>query len=138
MIDIEVGVDNSLLQVTLSDDGRGLALARIRGIAIGRGWIGPDEKLDDHAIAQLIFRPGFSTAHTITEVSGRGVGMDAVRDFLAREHGRIELHFTDDHHGADFRQFQTVVCLPDSEAVDSLGTDARRDVNASQTGAFAG
>ncbi|MGF6775214.1 MCP four helix bundle domain-containing protein [Paraburkholderia sp. GAS334] len=135
-IDIEVGVDNDMLQVTLSDDGRGLALARIRGIAIERGWVGAEEKLDDEAIAQLIFRPGFSTAHAITEVSGRGVGMDAVRDFLTRENGRIELHFTDDREGADFRQFQTVVCLPDTLAVDSLGTDARRDVSTLQTGAL--
>ena len=137
-IDIEVGVDHDMLQVTLSDDGRGLALSRIRDIAIGRGWIAAGEKLDDDAIAQLIFRPGFSTAHAVTEVSGRGVGMDAVRDFLAREHGRIELRFTDDRHGADFRQFQTVVCLPDSMAVDSLGTDARRDVDASRAGALVG
>jgi two-component system chemotaxis sensor kinase CheA len=122
---IEVGVDSNALQITLSDDGRGLALERIRGIAIERGWIGADEVLSDEAIADFIFRPGFSTAETVTEVSGRGVGMDAVRDFLRRENGSIELRFTDDHKGASFRQFQTIVSLPDSFAVDTLGVEAR-------------
>jgi two-component system chemotaxis sensor kinase CheA len=126
-ISIEVGVDSGALQITLSDDGRGLALERIRGIAMERGWIGPDETPSDEAIAELIFRPGFSTADTVTAVSGRGVGMDAVRDFLKRENGSIELRFTDDHKGAAFRQFQTIVCLPDSAAVDTLGTESRNE-----------
>ncbi len=136
-IDIEAGVDNHALQITLSDDGRGLALERIRGIAAERGWIGGDEQLSDEAIAEFIFRPGFSTAATVTEVSGRGVGMDAVRDFLKRENGRIELRFTDDHKGAAFRQFQTIVCLPDNVAVDTLSVEARGDAGEVQLDAMA-
>ncbi len=120
-IDIEMGVDQGMLQITLSDDGRGLALARIREIAAGKGWIDDAEPATDDAVARMIFRPGFSTAATVTAVSGRGVGMDAVRDFLAREHGSIEVRFTDDQPGAPFRQFQTIVCLPEQFAVDSLG-----------------
>jgi two-component system, chemotaxis family, sensor kinase CheA len=126
-IDIEVGVDHHALQITLSDDGRGLALSRIRSIAVERGWIDAAAHVSDEEIAEFIFRPGFSTAEQVTEVSGRGVGMDAVRDLLARENGSIELRFTDDRKGADFRQFQTIVCLPDSFAVDSLGTDTRAE-----------
>ena len=119
-IDIEVGVDQGMLQITLCDDGRGLALDRIRSIAAERGWIGAGQPASDEDIAQCIFRPGFSTADKVTEVSGRGVGMDAVQEFLKREHGRIELRFTDDNKGAAFRQFQTVVCLPERLAVDSV------------------
>ncbi|MFM0718639.1 ATP-binding protein [Paraburkholderia strydomiana] len=137
-IDIEVGVDSGALQITLSDDGRGLALERIRGIAQERGWIGSDDTLSDEAVADFIFRPGFSTAETVTEVSGRGVGMDAVRDFLRRENGSIELRFTDDHTGAPFRQFQTIVCLPDSVAVDTLGVQARGRAGELQLDAVAG
>jgi two-component system chemotaxis sensor kinase CheA len=137
-IDIEVGVDSGALQITLSDDGRGLALERIRGIAQERGWIGNDDTLSDEAVAEFIFRPGFSTAETVTEVSGRGVGMDAVRDFLRRENGSIELRFTDDHTGAPFRQFQTIVCLPDSVAVDTLGVQARGRAGELQLDAVAG
>ncbi|MBW9106574.1 HAMP domain-containing protein [Paraburkholderia phenoliruptrix] len=136
-ISIEVGVDSGVLQITLSDDGRGLALERIRGIAIERGWIGRDDAVSDEAIADFIFRPGFSTAETVTAVSGRGVGMDAVRDFLKRENGSIELRFTDDHKGAAFRQFQTIVCLPDSMAVDTLGTEARDENGELRTDAIA-
>ncbi|MGS0625365.1 ATP-binding protein [Ralstonia sp. VS2407] len=119
-IDIEVGVDQGMLQITLCDDGRGLALDRIRSIAAERGWIGAGQPASDEDIAQCIFRPGFSTADKVTAVSGRGVGMDAVQEFLKREHGRIELRFTDDNKGAAFRQFQTVVCLPERLAVDSV------------------
>ena len=128
-IDIEVGVDEGALQITLSDDGRGLALKRIRGMAIEKGWIEADQHLSDEDIAELIFRPGFSTADQVTEVSGRGVGMDAVRDFLRREHGSIALRFTDHHEGADFRQFQTIVNLPEKLAVDTLGTPARGEAD---------
>jgi len=128
VIDIEVGIDKAALQLTLSDDGRGLALKKIRDNAIERGWIDAHTQVSDEEIAEFIFRAGFSTAEQVTEVSGRGVGMDAVRDFLKREHGSIELRFTDDRKGAEFRQFQTIVCLPDSLAVDSLGADVRGDV----------
>ncbi|VVE26795.1 MCP four helix bundle domain-containing protein [Pandoraea sputorum] len=119
-IDIEVGLDHNMLQVTLTDDGRGLALHRIRSIAVERGWITAETYVTDEQIAQFIFRPGFSTASSVTEVSGRGVGMDAVQDFVRREHGRIELRFTDERKGAEFRQFQTVVCLPDNLVVDGF------------------
>ena len=63
-------------------------------------------------MAELIFRPGFSTASTVTEVSGRGVGMDAVRNFLKRDGGDIALRFTDDRVGAPYRAFETIVSLP--------------------------
>ncbi len=128
-ISIDVGVDAGALQITLSDDGRGLALKRIRSMAAEKGWIAADQSLTDEEIAEMIFRPGFSTADKVTEVSGRGVGMDAVRDFLAREHGSIALRFTDDHQGADFRQFQTIVSLPETLVVDTAGIGARGDAD---------
>lgn len=119
-IRIDAGVDGQTLQITVADDGRGLALARIRATAAERGWVADDAVLSDEAIAQFIFHPGFSTAESITTISGRGVGMDAVREFLSRSGGTIELRFTDNHAGASFRQFQTVVSLPGKFAVDSV------------------
>jgi chemotaxis protein histidine kinase CheA len=98
-------------------------------MAAEKGWIAADQSLTDEEIAEMIFRPGFSTADKVTEVSGRGVGMDAVRDFLAREHGSIALRFTDDHQGADFRQFQTIVSLPETLVVDTAGIGARGDAD---------
>ena len=128
-INIEVGLHEETVQITLSDDGRGLALQRIRGMVLEKGWIAADQTLSDEEIAEMIFRPGFSTADKVTEVSGRGVGMDAVRDFLKREHGSIALRFTDDHKGAGFRQFQTIVSLPASLVVDTAGIQAGGDAD---------
>jgi two-component system, chemotaxis family, sensor kinase CheA len=128
-IDINVQLEEDAVRITLKDDGRGLALGRIRKIAVERGWIGRDENTSDEEIADLIFRPGFSTAEQVTEVSGRGVGMDAVRDFLKRENGSIRLRFTDDRQGAEFRQFETVVCLPDDVAVEGTGAWPQREAD---------
>ncbi|WP_342705956.1 MCP four helix bundle domain-containing protein [Burkholderia arboris] len=119
-IDIAVGVGGGELWFVLGDDGRGLALDRIRGIARECGWIdaGNEAALSDEDVAELIFRPGFSTAQTVTEVSGRGVGMDAVRNFLKRDGGDIALRFTDDRAGAPYRAFETIVSLPARFAAD--------------------
>ncbi|TDR81611.1 HAMP domain-containing protein [Paludibacterium purpuratum] len=105
------------LTLVLGDDGRGLALGRIRERAQAQGLIAADAVLSDEAVAQLIFRPGFSTAARVSEVSGRGVGMDAVQSFVKRENGQIVLRFLDNEAGADFRRFETVLTLPDSYAV---------------------
>lgn len=111
----------------MSDDGRGLALGRIRSIASARGWLDADAQLSDELVADFIFHPGFSTAERVTEVSGRGVGMDAVRDFLKRENGSIELRFTDDRRGADYRLFQIVVSLPERCAAHSRGVPEEKE-----------
>ncbi|WP_322048563.1 ATP-binding protein [Paraburkholderia sp. J67] len=116
-IDIKLTMTEGALRIALADDGRGLALARIRGIAAERGWLCEGDSISDDAVAAFIFRAGFSTAQSVTEVSGRGVGMDAVRDFLEREGGRIELRFTDHREGADYRHFETIVYLPHTCAV---------------------
>lgn len=136
-IGIDVGVDAGALQITLSDDGRGLAMRRIRAIAAERGWIEPNATLGDEAVASFIFRAGFSTAGAVTEVSGRGVGMDAVKAMLERELGRIELRFTDERDGADFRRFQTIVHLPETWAVDSLGAPIGQGKQAARDDALA-
>jgi hypothetical protein len=62
------------------------------------------------------FRSGFSSAEQVTEVSGRGVGMDAVRGFLEREGGSISIRFLDEREGSNFRAFETVIALPDKFA----------------------
>ncbi|NTX28840.1 MCP four helix bundle domain-containing protein [Burkholderia pyrrocinia] len=128
-IDIAVGVGGGELWFVLGDDGRGLALDRIRGIARERGWIDADNEamLSDDAVAELIFRPGFSTAQAVTEVSGRGVGMDAVRNFLKRDGGDIALRFTDDRVGAPYRAFETIVSLPARFAADGAGHGAAHE-----------
>lgn len=121
-IEIKAEVAGGMLKLELGDDGRGLALSRIRRIAVEKGLIHASATLSDEDTAQLIFKPGFSTAAQVTEVSGRGVGMDAVQDFIRREHGSIEIRFCDDKAGADYRQFRTIVMLPANMAVSGDAT----------------
>ncbi|KAF1043370.1 MAG: Gliding motility regulatory protein [Herbaspirillum frisingense] len=122
-IKLEMGVMDDMFQMALSDDGRGLALERVRQIGIEKKLISVDQALSDAEIARLIMQPGFSTRSEVTEVSGRGVGMDAVLDFVTREHGKIEIRFTDTAEGAAFRQFQIIVMLPENVAVEVDGID---------------
>jgi two-component system chemotaxis sensor kinase CheA len=79
--------------VELADDGGGIDPARIRARALARGLIDDTaaRDLDEAAVVDLIFQPGFSTAETVSSVSGRGVGMDAVRSATAKLGGRVEV-----------------------------------------------
>ena len=78
----------------ISDDGRGLNAAKIRARAIERGLIGAETLLDEQAIFALIFEAGFSTADQVTDLSGRGVGMDVVRRSIEAMRGSIEIQST--------------------------------------------
>ena len=111
-IDIEMKLDVGGLRIRLRDDGRGLALAKIRARALEQGLLTEQEAQSDEGVAQAIFESGFSTAEQVTEVSGRGVGMDAVRGFLKGEGGDVHIHFLDSNVGADFRAFELVINLP--------------------------
>lgn len=83
------------LVVTLSDDGGGLNRQRILERARERGLVRPDERPADAELDALIFAPGFSTAHTVTALSGRGVGLDAVRREVEALRGTLEVHSTE-------------------------------------------
>jgi len=79
--------------IEIRDDGAGVDPARVRKVAAERGIV-PSERLqdmDDAGAIQLIFAPGFSTANAITDVSGRGVGMDAVKTAIEQLGGRVSL-----------------------------------------------
>jgi len=76
--------------VEFRDDGVGLDLVRIRDKGIALGLIDADKAQSDAELARLIFAPGFSTAASVTELAGRGVGLDVVRSDVAAMGGRIE------------------------------------------------
>jgi len=80
--------------VVLRDDGRGLNRERILAKGIALGLVKPEDDLSDTEVFDLIFLPGFSTAEKVTDVSGRGVGMDVVRRNLEQVRGRIEIAST--------------------------------------------
>jgi two-component system, chemotaxis family, sensor kinase CheA len=79
--------------VEVSDDGRGIDLAQLRQVAAERGLLAPDALAlaGDEEIRELIFMPGFSTASAVSDLSGRGVGMDAVRTAIERLGGRVSV-----------------------------------------------
>ncbi|HVJ07078.1 MAG TPA: chemotaxis protein CheA [Acidisarcina sp.] len=80
--------------IEISDDGRGLNREKILLKAQERGLVGDGAQLSDNEVFQLIFQPGFSTAAQVTDTSGRGVGMDVVRQNVQKLRGRIEIHST--------------------------------------------
>ena len=77
--------------VELQDDGRGLRRDKIVEKAKARGLIESDQGMSDTEVFTLIFEPGFSTAEQVTDISGRGVGMDVVRRSIESLHGRIDI-----------------------------------------------
>jgi two-component system chemotaxis sensor kinase CheA len=80
--------------VEVSDDGAGLQRDKILAKARERGLVGADEELSDDKILNLIFAPGFSTAELVSDVSGRGVGMDVVRRNINEIGGHVQLYST--------------------------------------------
>ena len=87
--------------VALQDDGRGLHRDRIVEKAMAKGLIESDQGMSDNDVFNLIFEPGFSTAEQITDVSGRGVGMDVVKRSLEALKGRIDIT-SEVGHGTTF------------------------------------
>ena len=77
--------------IEVTDDGRGIDRARVRQIAEAKGIIQPGVAMTDEEIDNLIFAPGFSTAATVSDISGRGVGMDVVRRQVQALGGRITI-----------------------------------------------
>jgi len=78
--------------IEVSDDGNGIDLERVRERGVKQGLISADDKLTDGEIIELIFTPGFSTAEAISDVSGRGVGMDVVKKNIARIKGVFDVN----------------------------------------------
>jgi two-component system chemotaxis sensor kinase CheA len=82
------------LRITVSDDGAGIDAARVRRVAEERGLIAPGAALSETATHALLLRPGFSTRAVVTDVSGRGVGLDVVHDAVRRAGGHMAIAST--------------------------------------------
>lgn len=83
--------EGSHVVIEISDDGRGIDVEQIRQKAIKQGLIAPEANLSSRELLDLVFQPGFSTAENVTDISGRGVGMDAVRSAIQLLNGSVEL-----------------------------------------------
>ena len=77
--------------ITIMDDGAGIDVGMVRRKAVERGLLNSDETLSDRDLVQLIFAQGFSTRESVTEVSGRGVGLDVVLKSIERLNGLVEV-----------------------------------------------
>ncbi len=113
------GADGHTAELHVFDDGRGLALHKLLQKGVACGMFAPGAQPTPEAIAELVFHSGLSTAEALTQVSGRGVGMDAARAFLTEQGGgiRIELDEVAAASGAavrvpGFTPFRFVITLP--------------------------
>ena len=100
------------LELHISDDGRGLALHKLYEKGVANGVFNGVERPSPEAVAELIFQSGLSTAAQVTQVSGRGVGMDAVRTFLEKEGGSIRIVLSKPGAEFGFTPFKFVLSLP--------------------------
>jgi chemosensory pili system protein ChpA (sensor histidine kinase/response regulator) len=98
---VEIRQEGNEVVIQFSDDGQGLNLKRIREKAITNGLLTNDQDVSDSEVTDMIFQPGFSTASEVTELAGRGIGMDVVRSEAAALGGRVSVQ-TEQGKGAHF------------------------------------
>jgi signal transduction histidine kinase len=112
-IAMQMGSDRKL-SIRIRDDGRGLALSMIREIGIIKGFISNDSNIRPEDLAQLIFESGFSTSSGVSEISGRGVGMDAVKRWLEKEGATVSIVLDGSEGSApmEFMPFALHIQLP--------------------------
>ena len=91
LVTLQASQENSEVVITTSDDGRGIDLDRVKQKAISVGLITKDSNLSEQEILACIFEPGFSTSEEVTDLSGRGVGMDVVKKEVEKLHGSIQI-----------------------------------------------
>ena len=90
-IKLKVSLENDEITLVITDDGSGINLAKVKQKAIEKGMFTPEQEVTDQALMTVIFEPGFSTADTLSQIAGRGVGLDAVRSDIAALGGRIDV-----------------------------------------------
>ena len=100
-VELNASHDSGNIIIEVSDDGGGLNKERIRQKAEERGLLSAGQAITDHDLINLIFEAGFSTAEKVTNLSGRGVGMDVVRRNIQALRGNVEVH-TEEGHGSRF------------------------------------
>ncbi len=88
---LQAAQESNQVVITIMDDGSGIDAAEVRRKAIARGLLKSDQTLSDREAIQLIFAQGFSTSEAVTEVSGRGVGLDVVLKSIERLNGMVEV-----------------------------------------------
>ena len=88
---VSAAYEGNQVVISVRDDGAGIDPQHIRDTAVARGWIDSYSQLSEKEAINLIFQPGITTAESLTEEAGRGVGLDVVRDTVTRLRGTIEV-----------------------------------------------
>ncbi|MDR2659152.1 MAG: chemotaxis protein CheA [Spirochaetaceae bacterium] len=92
MVLLKAANEGNMIVIEIADDGKGIDVEAVKSKAIERGLIHPNKVLTDVEAFNLIFEPGFSTAKTITSISGRGVGLDVVRRQIEKLNGSVTIN----------------------------------------------
>ena len=107
------------VELRISDNGRGLALHKLHAKGVSAGVFAQSERPTHQAIADLIFLAGLSTSNQVTQVSGRGVGMDAVRTFLQEQGARVSIALKSAPEPLGFVPFEFVIEVPRAACLHS-------------------
>jgi chemotaxis protein histidine kinase CheA/ActR/RegA family two-component response regulator len=110
-VKVSAAYEGNQIVITVRDDGTGIDSEHVRQTAIARGFIRPDQQLSESDLIDLIFRPGFSTAEVLSEESGRGVGLDVVRDSVSRLRGSLAVESMPGHGTAFTMTFPTSLAI---------------------------
>jgi chemotaxis protein histidine kinase CheA/ActR/RegA family two-component response regulator len=111
LIKVQASYEGNQIVITVRDDGTGIDTEGVRRTAVSRGLIRPDQSLSESDLINLIFRPGFSTAGVLSEESGRGVGLDVVRDSVSRLRGTLIVETTPGQGTAFTMTFPTSLAI---------------------------
>ncbi|MEE2960023.1 MAG: ATP-binding protein, partial [Myxococcota bacterium] len=110
LIMLNAEAESEQIVISIQDDGRGIDLGKLSQKA---GQLGMEkDKLTDNEIANLIFRSGVSTAEVVSDISGRGVGMEAVKSFLESQGGGINIELMDGKSETGFCPFKFIFVVP--------------------------
>ena len=117
-ISVEVNLKGDNVYVAISDDGRGLAVNKLKQKAIQNGTLDASDNLSPEQLADLIFQSGLTTAEKVSDISGRGVGMDAIRKFVEKAGGKVEIRFKENpKQGSEYIPFSVYITLPSHYAI---------------------
>src|SRR5207244_12673119 len=120
-IKLSAAYEGNQVVITVRDDGMGIDPERVRSAAVARGLVSDDQMLNDSDIIDLIFRPGFSTAQVLSEESGRGVGLDVVRDSVSRLRGTLVVESMPGQGTAFTMKFPTSLAIQSTMMVTAGG-----------------
>lgn len=118
-IEIKTSIEGNFIVMQVSDDGAGINLKKVKERGVKLGLLNAEQEYSKEDIVNLIFHPGFSTADTVSQVSGRGVGMDVVKSDVNAIGGSVTVH-TDEGKGSTFRLVLPVTVAHDNSMLTSV------------------